>query len=849
MARKPALLELLIWTLSIPIASCHSRRLGGDIASLVPTCAQPCLESFIRSNYPTVDCGTNFTLPCLCPAQSLTGFTVGEAALQCLLGYVQIGRCDEKDAEGPAPARVLNICSGQENALPNTHPTLTATLIVPPSGVPILLPPTSTPTTLPTSSTTSSTVRSTQTTFKTTTRTTASLTTSTPSSISSSSIFSSSISSSVTTTMVMSSLLTSTSFSSPTLAPTSSPTAEPSSGARLAPGQIVGISVGVAGAIAIAAGSIFLARCLRRRKYPDSESEKPLYQNDNTTDGPDLLGSRGSRIFHVSPPILRTSKYRPDFFSRPTPVMPQTDQPEPPTQSANIDRNTIGLAISRPRSFIPPKPSPNLFSSITSKPSKLLPPRPALTLDIPSTTVPTDRTSTVTNLTGFADLDSEAAEGGQTWRPPPTDPQSATTNNNRRSQIAQIVEAAELDTYTPMTKSPVEKREEAARMTDAISAAAAIPKAPQPAFLSRDPTNWTYSQSSSAYSQASAVRQIGRRNSSRNSTSRAQKNGGGPLINRSDSKASATTIQTSSTGGNEDGPAYENDIARLSQLSPVAESPNIASRRSRVNYPKFSGRLDGATIRYVPPPKKPNFTGSLSDQASPTLGVVYPVEGSPSAIPLPLNPRRKERRFVPMQRDGSGFTPEPPNVEVFPIQNFARPNEISNSGPYLRADYAAGQPTEPYSYGDDYQQRNPFLTPPQPPYPTFTPSPPSPSPPEPAEKRAVSPQQSSIMNRGRPHITSQRAESGTSFGTVSSNASSLLAKRLGTDRAAALVIDPYSRKAQQWRQQGGGINNGDFLSPDAYSLASPKGTLPQTPIWQPKLTPTRRGDDLFLNVQ
>ncbi|KAK5628611.1 hypothetical protein RRF57_004326 [Xylaria bambusicola] len=105
------------------------------------------------------------------------------------------------------------------------------------------------------------------------------------------------------------------------------------------------------------------------------------------------------------------------------------------------------------------------------------------------------------------------------------------------------------------------------------------------------------------------------------------------------------------------------------------------------------------------------------------------------------------------------------------------------------------------------------------------------------------------MSRGRPHISSQRAGSGTSFGTVSSNASSLLAKRLGSDRAAALVIDPHNGKAQQWRQQGGGNNNGEFLSPDAYSLTSPKGTLPQTPIWQPKLTPTRRGDDLFLNVQ
>ncbi|KAI0811986.1 hypothetical protein GGR55DRAFT_688060 [Xylaria sp. FL0064] len=848
MARMPSLIELLIWVFLIPTASCHSIELGGDITSLVPTCAQPCLSSFISSNYPTTDCGANFTLPCLCPVQSLSGFTVGEAALQCLLGYAQLGLCDKQDADGSAPARVLNMCSGQENALPNTHPTLTATLVIPPSGVPILLPPTASQTTLSTSTSSSSTTSSV---------------------------------SMTTTTMVVSSMPTSSPVSSPTSSSTSSPTAEPSSTTRLAPAQIAGISVGVAGAIAIAAGAIFLARCLRRRRYPDSESEKAFYQTDNSTGGLDPLESRGSRIFHISPPVLRTSKYRPDFIPRAAPPTPQAAQPEPPVRSPKIDRNIIGLAISRPRSLVPPRPSPNIPPSVMSSPpqaevpierrrSKLLPPRPALTLNIPSKTVTTsapssqappttDRASTFTNLTGFADLDSEAAEGEQTWRPPPTDPQSATTlyiadkygnwvlsNNNRQSQIAQIVEAAELDTHTPLTKSPIEKKEEVTKMAAAVSAAAALPNVPQPAFLSKDPTSWTYSQSSSSYSQASAVRPTGRRNSQgRNSASRSRKGSGGPVMNRSDSKGSVTTIQTSSTGGNEDGAPYENDIARLSQLSPVQESPDPASRRPRVPYPKISGRLDGATIRYVPPPKRPNFTGSPSGQPSPTLGAVYPVEDSPSAYPPPLNPRRKERRFVPSQRSGSGFTPEPPNVEVFPLNNYARPDGSSNWAPYPQSDFMPGKPAASYRYADEYRPRDPFRTPPQQDIPTFTPSPPSP---ESAEKRSTPPPQPSIMDRGRPHIASQRVASGTSFATVSSNTSSLLAKRLGSDRAAAFVLDPNAKKAQQWRRQGGG-GNGNFLSPDAYSVASPKGTLPQTPIWQPKLTPTRRGDDLFLNVQ
>ncbi|RYC54148.1 hypothetical protein CHU98_g12063 [Xylaria longipes] len=634
------------------------------------------------------------------------------------------------------------------------------------------------------------------------------------------------------------------------------------------------------------------ARCLRRRRYPDADSEKAFLRNDNSTGGFDSFGSRNSHrnshIFHISPPLLRTSRYRPDFAPRPAPPVPlappppQAVRPEPPMQSPNIDRNTIGLAISRPRSLIPPKPSPRINSPAMStprlveaplerKPSKLLPPRPALTLNIPSKAVTPsapssqapltkDRASTLTNMTAFADLDSEAAEGEQIWRPPPTDPLSATTlyvadrygnwvlsNDHRRSQIAQVTEAAELDTYTPFPKSPVEKQEEAAKMAAAISAATTLPKAPpkapQPAFLSQDPTNWTYSQSSSLYSQASSGRQSGRRNSSgRNSGSRSRKGSGAPVIDRSDSKASATTIQTSSTGGREDGFPYESDIARLSQLSPVKESPSPVTGRSRVTYPKIPGRLDGATIRYVPPPKRPNFAASRFEQPSPTLGVVYPVEDSPSAYPLPLNPRRNERQLAPMQRTGSGFTPEPPeppNVEVFPFQNYGRPSEVPRSGPYPRSDFVPTQPAEPYRYMNS-QQQDPFSTPSPQTVPTFTPSPPS------TEKRPLTPPQPKIMDRGRPHIASQRVESGTSFQTISSATSSLLAKRLGSDRAAALALDPNGKKAQKWRRQS---NDGGLLSPDAILLGSPRGTLPQTPIWQPKLTPTRRGGDLYLNVQ
>ncbi|KAI1435184.1 hypothetical protein GGR50DRAFT_338851 [Xylaria sp. CBS 124048] len=863
MARKHWVLQLLTWTASIPIASSQAVGLGSDIASLVPTCAQSCLRSFISSNYPTAECGTGSTLPCLCPAQSTSGFTLGEAALQCLYGYIQLGRCDKQDADGSTLARVYNICSGQRSALPNTHPILTATLVIPPSGEPSLLPPSSPQTTFRMSSTSS------QTTLSASSTTTSSHISSTTTSSQASSSVTSVRTMSMASTITSSATLSSNSSKATTTVvatsePTSAPTSAASSTKRLAPAQVAGISVGIAGAVGLALGAIFLARYMRRRKYPNSDSEKGLYQNDNSTASFDPLASTTSRIFHISPPVLPTPRYRPDFGPRPAPPTLRGVPPEVPTQPMNTDRNTIGLAISRPRSLALAKSSPQLRSSTMSSPriveepterrnSKLLPPRPNLTLDIPpkaaATVAPSaqdpptaDRGSTFTNMTAFADLDSAAAEGAQVWRPPTSDPLSASTlyfadkhgnwvlsNNHRRSQIARVLEAAKPRTHMSLPKPPMGKQGEAANTAGGSSTSAALPQASRPAFLSQSPTSWENSQFSSIYSQPSAAQQGEQKFTSSSKRASRSQRGNRPVTGRSDSKTSATTIQSASSGWNDNWFTHDDEeVYRPSQL--LVKESSDSETRARVNYPKIPGRLDGATIRFVPPPKRPNFEDMASGQRNSSLGAVYPVrESSFAYYPPPLNPRRNERRLTPVQRNGSGFSPELPNVEVFPLRDRYGAGGMltSESDPYL-----------------DSQHHDIYEPPPRQFIPTSVPPPFSFA----DKKRSLTSRQPGDKGHNLPHIASQHARSGTNPGAGSAGASSLLEKRVGSNKAAALALGSNRPKARHWRRQDD--DPGLIVTPGATTLESPtRGTLPRTPGWQPRLTPTRRGDDLFLNVQ
>ncbi|KAG7288659.1 hypothetical protein NEMBOFW57_005013 [Staphylotrichum longicolle] len=93
---------------------------------------------------------------------------------------------------------------------------------------------------------------------------------------------------------------------------------------------------------------------------------------------------------------------------------------------------------------------------------------------------------------------------------------------------------------------------------------------------------------------------------------------------------------------------------------------------------------------------------------------------------------------------------------------------------------------------------------------------------------------------------------------TTSSQSSLLAKRRGADKAAALSL-ASSNSGNEMRGTSGGSNarngrrqqggSGWKREEDATTAGSPYGPVPITPGWVPELTPTRRGEDLVLNVR
>lgn len=83
----------------------------------VPDCSRPCLDEFIRNNYPPTVCRDPTDIGCLCVKNTPSGFTIEEAAIRCAASSCW-------DVSEFPLSRLANICSHITNALPPTHSQL-----------------------------------------------------------------------------------------------------------------------------------------------------------------------------------------------------------------------------------------------------------------------------------------------------------------------------------------------------------------------------------------------------------------------------------------------------------------------------------------------------------------------------------------------------------------------------------------------------------------------------------------------------------------------------------------------------------------------------------------------------
>ncbi|KFH45836.1 hypothetical protein ACRE_033230 [Hapsidospora chrysogenum ATCC 11550] len=359
--------------------------------------------------------------------------------------------------------------------------------------------------------------------------------------------------------------------------------------------------------------------------------------------------------------------------------------------------------------------------------------------------------------------------------------------------------------------------------------------------------------------------------------------------NRTSSQSSGITLFENSSDESKEPTPPE----MRGSLSPVAESPPSAKGRSPVEYPQIAGRGRNNSVTrpnqppptrspvYYPPGQPSPTLGMLSQQNQPPAGMSscnvptkgrQPVQhpamartGSPTTMrvvepsPEPDDDRGRLPSSRPRYSQASSQPPHQPHVQPSPYQRQGQVQQLpprapqQRQGPPPEAFYIRGHypPTGPSVYSQEHQMP-PQTTSDNGPSPHTGPSPyrgenQMPLPPDPSNRpkpqrfphhppeHAAAGRQPRLDTMSIPLLLPSSTNQHLSPVSEASTSSSLLAKRLGSDRAAQMTLaEPGGSSRAKWRREGPSGQQQD---------------LPSTPGWRPKLTPTRRGDDLFLNVQ
>ncbi|KAM0432441.1 hypothetical protein ACHAPT_004985 [Fusarium lateritium] len=404
MARRPFffLSPWLIFCVTAVLAA----GLPSEVGRFIPSCAEECLVSFLSVNYASTGCAGSLSMDCMCSRIGATGFTLGEGAMQCISAERSVGYCTRQEASDRVIEQAYDMCNGRPNAINPTQRTITATLVLAPSGGVITFPsvtviaPTATnepqdgsyststsqtlPTTLVVDTSSPPPLPITKASTKRSSTKEHDITSSDEDSQSSTSEIAfiteppttSASSTDEPTTLLTRKSSTSSSTSTTETAATTS-TEAPAGGAggkgddekgsgKLSSEQVAGISVGVLAAAGVAAGAIVLARYYRRKNHPkaktgflpmrDTWGYKPEHPRNGGGGGG---GGHDSWMIHQM---------------RRTTLDPSAPPPPPPSYNGRSLRpGTLALAISpAPSSRGTPHPSP------LRRISKLLPAKPSL---------------------------------------------------------------------------------------------------------------------------------------------------------------------------------------------------------------------------------------------------------------------------------------------------------------------------------------------------------------------------------------------------------------------------------------------------------------------------------------
>lgn len=825
------------------------------------------------------------------------------------------------------------MCIGVSRAEPRTHSTIVATLVLPASGTgPLLV-----PTAFQTATSTGTGVR--------TTTTSPTATVNLP-----------------TGTELTSTTATPTSVASPTFTFPPTATTDPEAASegqpQLTSAQIAGIILGCSAVVIFGILLVLLARCIRKRRFGDLESGFSRMR-DSMSFGKRSRPSSAPGPLQISSPLPRVQAER---------------NPADPRWQPQIPRGAVGLAISplvaRGGVFAKPPPAlasvlpaphpltaseglaPAAASTSTPAPQRLpqfilsppperraatatqSPPKPALTLAIPKgqkpvVRVPANARDSV--VTEFAeDGEGEGASGSAIWRPPATDPLSATavyfadkggnwilrsapsrkpgtepfrgaSGPATQRPVIQEVAAApvEVELPSPDHKTKAERAKDAygGFSPDAVVSPLRLPqksgqtrlgspiafqdrrREPQfssPSLSARlSQTAETLGKQSTPANQQSSDPYFGMVRETRDLTGGKGRRRSVKRASRRMSQGSATSIESA-----EDEDVIE-DEAQV-DLSPVAESPHtpISPGKSPVTYPKIRKRDGGeqmppphkaAEADLLPPAHRYNVWHPPGHSSSPTgSGSMSRTRTAPLGASNQASAPRKAWNAPPL-KPASNRNPSQPTASLQAHSKLVSPTDSQ-----YRQQQQQRHAANPAAYWNQSQKpQGGRVRPPPPTPPHDLPGENTPSrrhyetPPlqqQQQQQQQRRPTRATEMNPSMlptPAATPQQQPAPTAASDTSSQGS-LLAKRRGAEKAAALTLvgngNRGSRKGHQGENErmGGGSRNGKNASgaggwtretataASSYYDGSP---MPITPGWMPELTPTRRGEDLYLNVR